>query len=543
MRLGAAAAGIRYQGRTDLVMIELAAGTTVAGVFTSSKCPGAPVDWCRASLAGGKARGVVVNAGNANVFTGKAGRDACAATAAAAAKLVGCPAKQVFIASTGVIGEVLPHEKLIAALPALHAGLRDDGWEAAARGIMTTDTFPKAATRTARIGEAEVRISGIAKGSGMIAPDMATMLCFVFTDAKLPAGAMQALLKKGVDASFNCTTVDSDTSTSDTVLLFATGQAKHPRVPAEGGSMLADFARALDAVLLDLALQVVRDGEGAQKLVRIDVSGATTARSAKRIGLAVANSPLVKTAIAGEDANWGRIVMAVGKAGEPADRDKLSVGVGGVWMARNGGVVPDYDEGPVTQHMKGREVAIAIDLGLGRGKATRLDLRSDARLHRYQRVVSELTARLGTGGDQAFEGISDAAKTAASANQRLHHDLAGRAPEDPAPELTVVAVEGDDLFVFLAFHAMVQFDNHLNIVEVGPPLQQHEIGDLEGKSGGQIRADPGHFHRDPISDSQQRPVRGSRSCEQIPHDTVNASLVIETLTIVRLERFRSEMSM
>ena len=293
VRLGATAAGIRYQGRNDLVMIELAAGTTVAGVFTSSKCPGAPIDWCRASLAGGKARGVVVNAGNANVFTGRAGRDACAASAAAAAKLIGCPAKQVFIASTGVIGEVLPHERLTEALPALHAGLRDDSWEDAARGIMTTDTFPKAATRSALIGEAEVRISGFAKGSGMIAPDMATMLCFVFTDAKLPADAMQALLKKGVDASFNCTTVDSDTSTSDTVLLFATGQAKHPRVPAESGSVLADFARALNAVLLDLALQVVRDGEGAQKLVRVDVSGATTARSAKRVGLAVANSPLV----------------------------------------------------------------------------------------------------------------------------------------------------------------------------------------------------------------------------------------------------------
>ena len=303
VRLGATAAGIRYQGRTDLVMMELAAGTTVAGVFTSSKCPGAPVDWCRSALRGGKARTVVVNAGNANVFTGKAGRETCVATAAAASKLVGCPAKQVFIASTGVIGEVLPDDRLVAALAPLHAELRDDAWEAAARGIMTTDTFPKAATRTVRIGGAEVRISGIAKGSGMIAPDMATMLCFVFTDAKLPAAVMQNLLNKSVGTSFNCTTVDSDTSTSDTVLLFATGQAKHPRVPAEGGRVLADFARALDAVLLDLALQVVRDGEGAQKLVRIDVSGATTARSARRVGLAVANSPLVKTAIAGEDAN------------------------------------------------------------------------------------------------------------------------------------------------------------------------------------------------------------------------------------------------
>jgi glutamate N-acetyltransferase/amino-acid N-acetyltransferase len=375
VRLSATAAGIRYQGRTDVVMMEVAPGSTVAGVFTSNKCPGAPIDWCRASLKGGKARMVVVNAGNANVFTGKAGRDACAATAAAAAKLAGCQPKQVFVASTGVIGEMLPHEKIVAVLPALQEGLSEDNWEAAARGIMTTDTFPKAATRTAQIGGATVRITGIAKGSGMIAPDMATMLCFVFTDAKIPADALQTMLKKGVDASFNCTTVDSDTSTSDTVLLIATGQAKHPRIPAADGNaarnrMLADFARALNDVLLDLALQVTGDGEGAQKRVRIDVTGATNAKSAKRIAMAVANSPLVKTAIAGEDANWGRIVMAVGKAGEPADRDKLSVAVGGVWMARHGGVVAGYDESPVVAHMKGREVSIAIDLGLGRGKAT-----------------------------------------------------------------------------------------------------------------------------------------------------------------------------
>jgi glutamate N-acetyltransferase/amino-acid N-acetyltransferase len=370
VRLGAAAAGIRYQGRTDLVMAELAPGTTVAGVFTSNKCPGAPVDWCRAALAGGRARALVVNAGNANVFTGRAGAEATRASAAAAAKLVGCPARQVFLGSTGVIGEVLPHQRLVAALPALHAALGADAWEAAARGIMTTDTFPKAATRLAKIGAAEVRITGIAKGSGMIAPDMATMLCFVFTDAKLPAPVLQRLLGRGVAASFNCTTVDSDTSTSDTVLLFATGQAKHARVPAEGGRVPGDFAAKLDEVLLDLALQVVRDGEGAQKLIRIDVSGAVTAKSAKRVGMAIANSPLVKTAIAGEDANWGRIVMAVGKAGEPADRDLLSVGVGGVWMARDGAVVPGYDEAPVVRHMHGREVAIAVDLGLGRGRAT-----------------------------------------------------------------------------------------------------------------------------------------------------------------------------
>lgn len=370
VRLGSAEVGIRYKGRTDVVMMELSPNSAAAGVFTSNKCPGAPVDWCRGALKGRKARLVVVNAGNANVFTGRAGRQACEATAEAAAALVRCPERQVFIASTGVIGEVLPHDKLIAALPALHAGLRDDGWEAAARGIMTTDTFPKAATRTALIGGHEVRITGFAKGSGMIAPDMATMLCFVFTDAKVPAPLLQKLLKQGVDRSFNCTTVDSDTSTSDTVLLFATGETKHPRVPAEGGPMLRDFARALDAVLMDLALAVVRDGEGAQKLVRIDVSGAVNARSAKRVAMAVANSPLVKTAIAGEDANWGRIVMAVGKAGEPADRDRLSIGVGGVWMARDGTVVEGYDEAPVVAHMKGSEVEITIDLALGRGNAT-----------------------------------------------------------------------------------------------------------------------------------------------------------------------------
>jgi glutamate N-acetyltransferase/amino-acid N-acetyltransferase len=375
VRLAAAAAGIRYRERTDVVLMEVPPGSTAAGVFTANKCPGAPVDWCRAALASGKARMVVVNAGNANVFTGRAGRDACAATAAAAAKLAGCPPRQVFVASTGVIGEVLPHDRLIAALPDLHERLSPDGWEDAARGIMTTDTFPKAATREARIGDVPVRITGIAKGSGMIAPDMATMLCFVFTDAKLPADILQTMLRKAVDTTFNCTTVDSDTSTSDTVLLIATGQAGHKRLPPADGTaarsrFLADFARALQAVLHDLALQVVRDGEGAQKLVRIDVSGAVSARSARRIGMAVANSPLVKTAIAGEDANWGRIVMAVGKAGEPADRDRLSIGVGGTWMARDGGVVAGYEEAPVVQHMKGREVAIAIDLGLGGGKAT-----------------------------------------------------------------------------------------------------------------------------------------------------------------------------
>jgi glutamate N-acetyltransferase / amino-acid N-acetyltransferase len=369
VRLGATAAGIRYKGRTDLVMAELAPGTTVAGVFTRSLCPGAPVDWCRSALVQGHARGLVVNAGNANVFTGRRGRETTQATAAAAAALLGCPAEQVMLASTGVIGEVLPHERITTALPALHAALTETAWEAAARGIMTTDTFPKASTRLVSVGGTAVRITGMAKGSGMIAPDMATMLRFVFTDAAIPAAPLQALLGEVVERTFNRTTVDSDTSTSDTVLLFATGQAQHPPIPA-GGPVPEAFAEALEAVLMDLALQVIRDGEGAQKLVQIEVTGAVSDASAKRIGMAVANSPLVKTAVAGEDANWGRIVMAVGKAGEPADRDRLSVGVGGTWMARDGTVVEGYDEAPVVAHMKGREITIAIDLGMGSGKST-----------------------------------------------------------------------------------------------------------------------------------------------------------------------------
>jgi len=370
VRLGSAEAGIRYAGRTDLVMAALPAGTTVAGVFTRNRCPGAPVDWCRAALAHGRARALVVNAGNANVFTGRAGIEAVDATAEAAADLLGCRAHEVFVASTGVIGEVLPYAKLIAALPALHASLTEDGWDAAARGIMTTDTFPKAVTRTALIDGSPVRITGFAKGSGMVAPDMATMLAFVFTDAKLPAVLLQDMLSRGVKRSFNCTTVDSDTSTSDTVLLFATGQATHTQVGKRDTKLVRGFRDQLDAVLLDLALQVIRDGEGAQKLVRIDVTGALTGKSARRVALAIANSPLVKTAIAGEDANWGRIVMAVGKSGEPADRDKLSVGVGGTWMARDGGVVPGYDEAPVVAHMKGQEIGITVDLGLGKGTGT-----------------------------------------------------------------------------------------------------------------------------------------------------------------------------
>ena len=370
VRVATGMAEIRYRAREDVMAMAFPAGTTVAGVFTKNRCPGAPVEWSRAALKGGKARGLVVTSGNSNVFTGKAGRETCERTAAAAAELLGCKPREVFLASTGVIGERLPTEKLVGALPKVFEAVAESGFGHAARAIMTTDTFPKGAVRTAKIGDTTVTIAGIAKGSGMIAPDMATMLSFLATDAKIPAAALQALLKKGCDKSFNCVTVDSDTSTSDTVLLFATGAAKHPRVPAEGGAILKDFARALNAVLMDLALMVARDGEGAQKLIRIDVTGATTARSAHRIGMCIANSPLVKTAIAGEDANWGRIVMAVGKSGEPADRDTLSIAVGGTWMAREGGVVDGYDETPVVAHMKGREVEITVDIGLGKGKAT-----------------------------------------------------------------------------------------------------------------------------------------------------------------------------
>ena len=372
VRLGVAEAGIRYAARADLTAMVVPEGSTAAGAFTRNKCPGAPVDWCRAALdeTGGRARAVVVNAGNANVFTGRAGWEATEATARTAAALAGCASAEVLLASTGTIGEKLPHERITAALPGLFAHLRDDAWVDAARGIMTTDTFPKAATRTARIGDAEVRISGIAKGSGMIAPDMATMLCFAFTDAAIPAPLLTRALARGVKRSFNRVTVDSDTSTSDTVLLVATGQAGHDRLHVHDRKALRDFRRSLESLLLDLALQVVRDGEGAQKLIRVDVRGAVSRKSAHRIAMSVANSPLVKTAIAGSDANWGRIVMAVGKAGEPADRDRLGVAVGGVWIARDGDQVPGYDEAPVAEHMRGREVHVEVELGLGEGDAT-----------------------------------------------------------------------------------------------------------------------------------------------------------------------------
>lgn len=370
VRLSSFASGLRYKGRTDLLLAELAPGTTMAGVYTKSLSCSAPVDWCRKAGAKGKARALVVNSGNANAFTGKAGMEAVEATVKSAAQLIGCKETEVFVSSTGTIGVPLPHEKITAALPKVMTSLKADAWMDAAKAIMTTDTYPKLASRQVRIGDTLVTINGIAKGSGMIAPDMATMLAYVFTDAALPAKVLQQLLTKGADKSFNAITVDSDTSTSDTLQLFATGQARHPKIASAADPRLKAFRAGLDALLLELAHLVVKDGEGATKFVEIRITGAASAKAAKRIGMAVANSPLIKTAIAGEDANWGRVVMAVGKAGEKADRDRLMIRIGGVDVACNGGAVPDYDETPVARHMKGQNILIEVDVGVGTGKAT-----------------------------------------------------------------------------------------------------------------------------------------------------------------------------
>ncbi|MBM3565443.1 MAG: bifunctional glutamate N-acetyltransferase/amino-acid acetyltransferase ArgJ [Alphaproteobacteria bacterium] len=371
VRIAAAACGIRYRERTDLLLIELAPRTTVAGALTRSLTASAPVEWCRKSLAGGSARAIVINSGNSNAFTGRAGVQAVDGTVRGAAAAVGCRADEVFVASTGVIGEPLPAEKIVAALPALAKNLTPGAWDAAARAIMTTDTFPKGSGRTARIGGATVAIAGIAKGSGMIAPDMATMLAFVFTDAAIPAPVLQAIVTPAVDRSFNSITVDSDTSTSDTVLVCATGAgAKHPAPSGADDPALADFKAKLEELMVDLAQQIVRDGEGATKFVTITVTGAENDRAARKIALSIANSPLVKTAIAGGDANWGRVVMAVGKAGERADRDRLSIRMGGFLIAKDGGVVAGYDETPVVAHVRGANVVIETDVGVGRGRAT-----------------------------------------------------------------------------------------------------------------------------------------------------------------------------
>ncbi|PVE55115.1 bifunctional glutamate N-acetyltransferase/amino-acid acetyltransferase ArgJ [Rhizobium rhizogenes] len=373
VRMATAAAGIKYKNRTDVLLMVFDEPAAVAGVFTMSRCPSAPVDYCRANLAGGIARAVVVNSGNANAFTGQKGRAATDLTGKSAAAAVGCSEREVFLASTGVIGEPLDASKFAGVLDKMNADAKGDFWLEAAKAIMTTDTYPKVATRTAKIGGIEVTINGIAKGAGMIAPDMATMLSYVVTDADIASPALQALLSAGVGPTFNSVTVDSDTSTSDTLMLFATGAAAadgQARIENADDAQLEGFRAALNDLLKDLALQVVRDGEGARKMVEVTVTGAESDAAAKKIALSIANSPLVKTAVAGEDANWGRIVMAVGKSGEFADRDRLAISFGHVRVAVNGERDPSYSEAEATAVMKQQDIPVKVDIGLGSGTAT-----------------------------------------------------------------------------------------------------------------------------------------------------------------------------
>ena len=373
VRMTTASAGIKYKNRTDVLLMVFDKPAAVAGVFTRSKCPSAPVDFCRANLAHGSARAVVVNSGNANAFTGLKGRQATELTAKSAASAVGCGENEVYLASTGVIGEPLDATKFAGVLDTMAKDAVDDFWFEAAKAIMTTDTYPKVATRSAEIGGVKVTINGIAKGAGMIAPDMATMLSFVVTDADISSSALQALLSEGVGPSFNSMTVDSDTSTSDTLMLFATGAAAadgQAHIERADDSKLAAFRAALNELLKDLAVQVVRDGEGATKMLEITVTGAENDAAAKRIALSIANSPLVKTAAAGEDANWGRVVMAVGKAGEMADRDKLAIWFGDVRVAVNGERDASYSEEAASNVMKQQDIPVKVDIGLGNGRAT-----------------------------------------------------------------------------------------------------------------------------------------------------------------------------
>jgi glutamate N-acetyltransferase/amino-acid N-acetyltransferase len=368
VELGTGNTGIRYQGRDDVLLATFAEGTVAAGVFTQSSMPGAPVVWCQEILKKHEARALVVNAGISNVFTGKRGREIVNNTATATAKLLGCKKHQVWLASTGIIGVPFDDKKLTGTLPKLKLGA--DNWAAAAKSILTTDTFPKLATRQIKIGTTTVTLNGFIKGSGMIAPNMATMLGFMFTDANIEAKVLQKLLAEYTDQSFNCITVDSDTSTSDTILLFATRKAKHKAIIKAKDPQLKAFKTALREMMIELAQAVVKDGEGISKFISITVKGAASQNSARKIGLSIANSPLVKTAIAGEDANWGRIVAAIGKSGEKADRDKLSLWIGGVRIAHKGLIDPTYVEGPTAKYMKGNEIEIICDVGVGKGEST-----------------------------------------------------------------------------------------------------------------------------------------------------------------------------
>ena len=373
VRFAACAAGIRYPNRTDLLFALFDPGTTVAGVLTQSKTASAPVEWCRARLTHGLARALVVNSGNANAFTGRRGREAVKLTAEAAARAAECLEADIYLASTGVIGEPLDVGKFTGLLGDLAKRAAPDGFEQAARAIMTTDTYPKLATREAEIGGIRVHINGIAKGAGMIAPDMATMLAFLFTDAAIEPAALRACLNPAVEETFNAITIDGDTSTSDTLLVFATGAAAArgaPRIGLAGDPRLAGFRLALAAVMRDLALQIVKDGEGLTKFVAVRVTGAENDLAARQIARSIANSPLVKTAVAGEDPNWGRIVMAIGKAGEAANRDQLAIWLGEILVAKDGEVAPSYREAEGAAYMKRPEIAIHADVGVGAGVAT-----------------------------------------------------------------------------------------------------------------------------------------------------------------------------
>ena len=369
VRIGTASVAYKKWTRDCVTLVELAPGTVVAGVTTQSKCPSPEVELCRAKLPQGQARGLIVNAGNSNAFTGMSGRQAAQAQAARVAEVLGCNPDEVFSASTGVIGVPLPVDLALSGVTQAHAALGKADWLAATNAIGTTDTFPKAATASAIVAGARVTIVGIVKGSGMIMPDMATMLGFIFTDAVVSAGLWQQMLQAAVAPTFNSITVDSDTSTSDTVLAFATGAAGHPLLTSMDDPGADALTAALADVCRQLAMLVVRDGEGAQKLIEVNVAGAVDDASAKRVAMSIANSPLLKTAIAGGDANWGRVVMAVGKAGEPAERDLLSIHFGDTLVADKGMVVPGYDETPVAAHLAGQEVRLTVDLGLGLGRA------------------------------------------------------------------------------------------------------------------------------------------------------------------------------
>ena len=373
VRFATAEAGIRYEGRTDLMVGVLDPGTAVAGVLTRSKTASASVLWCRKALKKGAARILVVNSGNANAFTGQRGREALALTVDHAMAAAGCAPNEVFVSSTGVIGEPLDAGKFAHLLGGLVAGADADRFEEAARAIMTTDTYPKLATAKALIDDTEVTINGFCKGAGMIAPDMATMLCYLFTDAAIGPDALQALLAEHVETTFNCMTVDGDTSTSDTCLLFATGTAAargQKPIGKKGSKKLAGFSAALHAVMRDLAIQVAKDGEGLSKFVTFDIQGAKSWKAARAIGLSCANSPILKAAIAGEDPNWGRVVMAVGKSGEAADRDRLSIFLGDILVAKEGEVAPSYREEVGGAYMMRREIDITVDVGVGEASAT-----------------------------------------------------------------------------------------------------------------------------------------------------------------------------